>query len=147
MRILIERSNKKKLEQNVIEILNNFKKNVDYLNKQIVEIITQKDKDYDLEIMKIKIESNNKKIEEYVMLRDNIQNDLKDGYITEEEYWEYRDEYSKEITDEEKTEDNVTEEIIMMENKIEGNTVTNIDKDTGDSKGNRNVIEAYIPEN
>lgn len=59
----------------------------------------------------------------------------------------YVDENGKEITDEEKTEDNVTEEIIMMENKIEGNTATNIDKDTGDSKGNRNVIEAYIPEN
>ena len=124
--------NKKKLEQNVIDILNNFKKNVDYLNKQIIEIITQKDKDYDLEIMKIKIESNNKKIDEYVMLRDNIQNDLKEGFISEEEYWEYRDEYSKEINRLKKVQKELNDKISKIDfnsnaNKEWMNDFTNLD--------------------
>lgn len=31
------------------------------------------------------------------MLRDSIKEDLKDNFITEQEYWKYSDEYSKKI--------------------------------------------------
>lgn len=66
------------------------------------------------------------------MLRDNIQNDLKDGYITEDEYWEYRDEYSKEINHLKKLQKELNDKVNELDfnsnaNKKWMNDFTNLD--------------------
>lgn len=50
-----------------------------------------------MEILKVKIETNENQKNKYIMLRDSVKNDFKENLITEDEYWEYSDEYSKKI--------------------------------------------------
>lgn len=46
------------------------------------------------------------------MLRDSVKNDFKENLITEDEYWEYSDEYSKKIKE-------LKQEKIKLEKKLE----------------------------
>ena len=115
--------NKQHLEENVIEILNNFKNIITELDKKINDIIMLRDKDYDIEILKMKIESTTKQIDKYVMLRDNIKNDLQEGFINEDEYWEYSNEYSIEI----KKMKSIHKELVEKLNKVDLSTEGNKD--------------------
>lgn len=45
------------------------------------------------------------------MLRESVKNDLENDFITEDEYWEYRDEYSKKIIE-------IKKEIKILEKKL-----------------------------
>lgn len=59
--------------------------------------MNQKEISYDIDIIKSKIERTEEKINNYIKLRTEIKNDLKENYILENEYWEYSSEYSKKI--------------------------------------------------
>jgi len=89
---------KETLETNIIDMMNNFRKVVADMDIKINEIINQKEISYDAEIIKAKIDTINKKIEELVLLRNSVKEDLKEQLITEDEYWEYSGEYSKNIS-------------------------------------------------
>ena len=90
--------NKKKLESNVIDLINNFKNVINDIDLKIKTIISEKDRNYDVEILNIKINNNNNKIEKFAKLRESVKSDLQEGFISEDEYWEYSNEYSNEIT-------------------------------------------------
>lgn len=84
-----------------------------------VEIVTESN----IEILKMKIESTTKQIDKYVMLRDNIKNDLQEGFINEDEYWEYSNEYSIEI----KKMKSIHKELVEKLNKVDLSTEGNKD--------------------
>lgn len=65
-----------------------------------------------MEILKVKIETNENQNNKYIMLRDSVKNDFKENLITEDEYWEYSDEYSKKIKE-------LKQEKIKLEKKLE----------------------------
>ena len=48
--------------------------------------------------------------EKYIMLRNSIKEDLKENFISEEEYWQYNKEYSDKIK-------KIKEDIIKKDNK------------------------------
>ena len=58
--------------------------------------------------------------EKYIMLRNSIKEDLKDNFISEEEYWQYNKEYSDKIK-------KIKEDIQLYEEKKE--TIKNNDTD------------------
>ena len=89
--------NKKKLEEEIEIIINKYKKIINEMDRNIKEIISDTNINYDMEIIKTKMESNNKKIDNFILLKNDIKNDLKENLITEDEYWEYSAEYSKKI--------------------------------------------------
>ena len=88
---------KETLETSIIDIMNNFRKVIKDIDIKINEILNQKEISYDVEIIKTKIEIITKKIDEFILLRNSIKEDLKEQLITEDEYWEYSAEYSKSI--------------------------------------------------
>lgn len=65
-----------------------------------------------MENLKVKIETNENQKNKYIMLRDSVKNDFKENLITEDEYWEYSDEYSKKIKE-------LKQEKIKLEKKLE----------------------------
>ena len=77
---------KEKLEKIVIDLLNSFRNNVRDIDEKINEIISQKEISYDIDIIKSKIANVNEKIDKYIKLRNEVKNDLKENFITEEEY-------------------------------------------------------------
>ncbi len=81
------------------------------MNK-ITEIINRKEVSYDVEILKNKIKTNEEKREKYIILKNSIKDDLKEKFITEEEYWEYNSEYSKKINE-------LKKEYQLLENKLD----------------------------
>lgn len=88
---------KDELENDVIEIINSFRNVIKELDTKINDILNHKELNYDLEIINARIENIIENINKFAMLRNEIKNDLKDGLISEDEYWEYSKEYSNEI--------------------------------------------------
>ena len=103
---------KEELESNIIKIINNFREVVKDIDEKITLILEQKEICYDVEILKAKIETNENQKNKYIMLRDSVKNDFKENLITEDEYWEYSDEYSKKIKE-------LKQEKIKLEKKLE----------------------------
>ena len=103
---------KDELEKSIIDTINNFRQVIKDIDEKINRIIEQKEICYDVEILKTKIDVNQKQIEKYVMLRDSVKEDLKEELITEEEYWEYSEEYSNKIK-------KLKEEIKKSEKRLE----------------------------
>ena len=60
------------------------------------------------------------KKEKYIMLRNSIKEDLKENFISEEEYWQYNKEYSDKIK-------KIKEDIRLYEEKKEKETIKNND--------------------
>ena len=100
------------MESNIIKIINNFREVVKDIDEKITLILEQKEICYDVEILKAKIETNENQKNKYIMLRDSVKNDFKENLITEDEYWEYSDEYSKKIKE-------LKQEKIKLEKKLE----------------------------
>ena len=88
---------KKTLEKDILDIINNYKLLIKDIDLKINEIVSQKEINYDLEILNSRISDCDSKINKYVVLRDSIKEDLNEKFISEQEYWEYSDEYSKKI--------------------------------------------------
>jgi len=88
---------KKDLEVNILEIINNYKKVVKDIEEKIDNILNEKEINYDVEILKNRITDCEDKIQKYIILRDSIKDDLKESFISEDEYWEYSNEYSNKI--------------------------------------------------
>ena len=82
------------------------------MHEKITLILEQKEICYDVEILKVRIETNENQKNKYIMLRDSVKNDFKENLITEDEYWEYSDEYSKKIKE-------LKQEKIKLEKKLE----------------------------
>lgn len=74
---------------------------------------------YDLDILKFKISKVDDDIDKYVKLRNEIKDDLKEEFITEEEYWEYSNDYSKKISE-------LKKEKARLEDEVEKNTANKI---------------------
>lgn len=64
-----------------------------------------------MEFLKVKIETNENQKNKYIMLRYSVKNDLTEKFITEEEYWEYSNDYSKKISKLNKEKDKLNEEL------------------------------------
>ena len=107
------------LESVVIELFNNFRNIVNELEKKITNIINQEEVNYDLDILKFKISKVDDDIDKYVKLRNKIKDDLKEEFITEEEYWEYSNDYSKKISE-------LKKEKARLEDEVEKNTANKI---------------------
>lgn len=60
--------------------------------------------------------------EKYIMLRNSIKEDLKENFISEEEYWQYNKEYSDKIK-------KIKEDIQLYEEEKETETIKNNDTD------------------
>ena len=60
--------------------------------------------------------------EKYIMLRNSIKEDLKENFISEEEYWQYNKEYSDKIK-------KIKEDIELYEEEKEKETIKNNDTD------------------
>ena len=73
-----------------------------------------------------KIDIYKRQIEKYIKLKSEIKEDLKEKFITEDEYWEYSAEYSKKINE-------------LKKSKIESET--RLGKITLESTNNKNWIE------
>lgn len=63
-----------------------------------------------------------KEKEKYIMLRNSIKEDLKENFISEEEYWQYNKEYSDKIK-------KIKEDIQLYEEEKEKETIKNNDTD------------------
>ncbi len=111
---------KKDLEENVINVMNNFRLLIKDLDVNISKILNQTEIDYDLEIIKTKIDNINIRINDLIMLKRNLKDDLKENIISEEDYWEYSSEYSKSIN-ELKVEKNKLEEKLNTNNNNSNN--------------------------
>ena len=61
--------------------------------------------------MKFKISKVEEDIDKYIKLRNEIKEDLTEKFITEEEYWEYSNDYSKKISKLNKEKDKLNEEL------------------------------------
>ena len=103
---------KKVIEKDVIDIINKYKEMIIEVDNKITEIINRKEVSYDVEILKNKIKTNEEKREKYIILKNSIKDDLKEKFITEEEYWEYNSEYSKKINE-------LKKEYQLLENKLD----------------------------
>jgi len=90
---------KKDLEQEVINVMNNFRLLIKDLDINISKLLGQTETNYDLEIIKNKIDNIDIKLKDIHTLRKTIKEDLKEKLISEEEYWEYTSEYSRNIKD------------------------------------------------
>ena len=90
------------------------------MDSKINEILNKKEISYDLEIIKNKIQNAEEKKEKYIMLRNSIKEDLKENFISEEEYWQYNKEYSDKIK-------KIKEDIQLYEEEKE--TIKNNDTD------------------
>ena len=94
------------------------------MDSKINEILNKKEISYDLEIIKNKIQNAEEKKEKYIMLRNSIKEDLKENFISEEEYWQYNKEYSDKIK-------KIKEDIQLYEEEKEkeAETIKNNDTD------------------
>lgn len=92
------------------------------MDSKINEILNKKEISYDLEIIKNKIQNAEEKKEKYIMLRNSIKEDLKENFISEEEYWQYNKEYSDKIK-------KIKEDIQLYEEEKEKETIKNNDTD------------------
>ena len=63
-----------------------------------------------------------RKKEKYIVLRNSIKEDLKENFISEEEYWQYNKEYSDKIK-------KIKEDIQLYEEEEETETIKNNDTD------------------
>ena len=63
-----------------------------------------------------------RKKEKYIVLRNSIKEDLKENFISEEEYWQYNKEYSDKIK-------KIKEDIQLYEEEKEKETIKNNDTD------------------
>ena len=105
---------KTEIKKNVLDTINNYKKLISDIDYKIDEILNNKEINYDLEIINNKIKDYEEKLQKYILLRNSIKDDLKDKFIDENEFWEYNNEYSKEIN-------KIKEEISKLEKKVETN--------------------------
>ena len=92
------------------------------MDSKINEILNKKEISYDLEIIKNKIQNAEEKKEKYIMLRNSIKEDLKENFISEEEYWQYNKEYGDKIK-------KIKEDIQLYEEEKEKETIKNNDTD------------------
>ena len=92
------------------------------MDSKINEILNKKEISYDLEIIKNKIQNAEAKKEKYIMLRNSIKEDLKENFISEEEYWQYNKEYSDKIK-------KLKEDIQLYEKEKETETIKNNNTD------------------
>ena len=69
--------------------------------------------------MKFKISKVEEDIDKYIKLRNEIKEDLTEKFITEEEYWEYSNDYSKKISE-------LKKEKVRLEDEVEKNTANKI---------------------
>lgn len=81
------------------------------MDEQITNITNLKKVNYDFDILKFKISKVEEDIDKYIKLRNEIKEDLTEKFITEEEYWEYSDDYSKKISKLNKEKDKLNEEL------------------------------------
>ena len=96
--------------------------------------------------MKFKISKVEEDIDKYIKLRNEIKGDLTEKFITEEEYWEYSDDYSKKISKLNKEKDKLNEELEKI-TKYDMNNLIFLEeiKKIGEIKElNRLVIEELI---
>ena len=100
---------KEYLEKLVIQILNNFRSVINEMDEQITNITNLKKVNYDFDILKFKISKVEEDIDKYIKLRNEIKEDLTEKFITEEEYWEYSNDYSKKISKLNKEKDKLNE--------------------------------------
>lgn len=114
---------KEELESNIIKIINNFREVVKDIDEKITLVLEQKEICYDVEILKVKIETNENQKNKYIMLRNSIKEDLKENFISEEEYWQYNKEYSDKIK-------KIKEDIQLYEEEKEKETETIKNNDT-----------------
>ena len=63
----------------------------------------------------------NEKIDKYIKLRNEVKNDLKEKFITEEEYWEYSEEYSGNISKLKKEKEKLEERLEKISFESENN--------------------------
>ena len=77
------------------------------MDEQITNITNLKKVNYDFDILKFKISKVEEDIDKYIKLRNEIKEDLTEKFITEEEYWEYSNDYSKKISKSNKEKDTV----------------------------------------
>ena len=63
----------------------------------------------------------NEKIDKYIKLRNEVKNDLKENFITEEEYWEYSEEYSGNISKLKKEKEKLEERLEKISFESENN--------------------------
>ena len=99
-----------------------YKEIIVEMDSKINEILNKKEISYDLEIIKNKIQNAEAKKEKYIMLRNSIKEDLKENFISEEEYWQYNKEYSDKIK-------KLKEDIQLYEKEKETETIKNNNTD------------------
>ena len=114
--------NKKDLEKNVIEAMNKFRNVIKDIDIKITEILKQQEICYDVEIINSKLNKLDNNIEKLTLLRNGIKEDLKEKLITEDEYWEYSAEYSKNINRAKEEKKKLTEKL----NQVSINSGDNI---------------------
>lgn len=102
---------KEYLEKLIIQLLNNFRSVINEMDEQITNITNLKKVNYDFDILKFKISNVEEDIDKYIKLRNEIKEDLTEKFITEEEYWEYSDDYSKKISKLNKEKNKLNEEL------------------------------------
>ena len=137
---------KEYLEKLVIQLLNNFRSVINEMDEQITNITNLKKVNYDFDILKFKISKVEEDIDKYIKLRNEIKEDLTEKFITEEEYWEYSDDYSKKISKLNKEKDKLNEELEKI-TKYDMNNLHFLEeiKKIGEIKElNRLVIEELI---
>ena len=113
---------KQQLEQDIVDIINHYKEIIVEMDSKINEILNKKEISYDLEIIKNKIQNAEEKKEKYIMLRNSIKEDLKENFISEEEYWQYNKEYGDKSK-------KIKEDIQLYEEEKETETIKNNDTD------------------
>lgn len=116
------------------------------MDEQITNITNLKKVNYDFDILKFKISKVEEDIDKYIKLRNEIKEDLTEKFITEEEYWEYSNDYSKKIRKLNKEKDKLNEELEKI-TKYDMNNLHFLEeiKKIGEIKElNRLVIEELI---
>lgn len=106
---------KEELEKNIVDIINNFRNMILDIDIKVNEILKVKELSYDIEVIKSQINSLDERIKKNTLLRNSVVNDLREKLISEDEYWEYSSEYSKNIK-------KLKEEKSILNNKL--NTIS-----------------------
>ena len=90
-------NNKNILEKKILSIINNQIDLMIDVDKKIDDIIKNKSINYDIEIISNRIKDIDEAIGKYILLKESVKKDLEYGYITDEDFEEYNNEYNSKL--------------------------------------------------
>jgi len=118
------------------------------INEELKKIINNNNINYDYEILTSRNNDIEKSLKKYEILLTDMENDIKNGYISEEEYMEYSNSYNKEQNKLKAESEKIKKEIGKTAHSHDMNEkwINNFMNNSGFKKLNRKIMNELIDE-